>query len=98
MTKRYSPPPGAGNGQWDMGMTFTWTESVHLEGIEIKVCSALAGQRFALQTKERGPIYVSPATDLIEHASPAELETLLSTIRLRFIPVPDFSDYELPLS
>lgn len=66
---------------------------MHLNDIEIAVSPSLKGSKTAVQFGN-GPIYVSPAMyDLITHASPTEMNLLLSSIKLlRLPPKPSIYD------
>jgi len=65
---------------------------IPLHALEIVVSKHLAGSKLAYQFGN-GPVYVSPAMfDLMKHATPDELETLLKSIRIKHLPpMPDFS-------
>lgn len=67
--------------------------------LEIQVSPHLVGSKVAYQIGE-GPILVSPAMfDLIKHATPEELETLLKTICVKKLPDFRLSPYQyIPLT
>ncbi len=66
-------------------------EPMPLHAMEVAVSTHLAGSKFAYQFGN-GPVYVSPAMyDLMKHATPKELETLLKSIHIKHLPpMPDF--------
>jgi hypothetical protein len=57
-----------------------------LTTLRISVSQHLAGSKFAYQFGD-GPVLVSPAMfDLMKHATPGELKTLLETIQVKHLP------------
>jgi hypothetical protein len=59
---------------------------IPLHAIELAVSPALVGSKRALQFGD-GPVHVSPAMyDLIRHATPDELQSLLKQIQILRLP------------
>jgi hypothetical protein len=69
---------------------------VPLDAIRVQCDQCLVGSKYAVQFGD-GPILLSPAMfELVKHATPEELRTLLAAIRIKRLPaMPSFRELSM---